>query len=227
MKKLTVTGKFGLGKGLIAALAGFVVVGGAVWALNQQKSEDPQALACSSSMNTAKNLKGLTTGEVAAFLPAEKPLNLSELKFNDADGNLITMADLKGTKLLNLWATWCAPCRKEMPHLDKLQREAGNEEFNVIAVNMDRGENNPKPLKFLNDIGVKDLAYFSDHTMKTFNDLRTKGKAPGLPSTIMIGEDGCEIGTMFGPADWAAPEAFTLVNAALAGQKEHKTAQAN
>ncbi|KZL20127.1 Thiol:disulfide interchange protein TlpA [Pseudovibrio axinellae] len=227
MKKLTVTGKFSLGKGLIVAFAGFVVVGGAVWALNQQKSAEPQALACASSMNTAKNLKSLTTGEMASFLPSQKPLNLSQLKFNDADGNLIKMSDLKGTKLLNLWATWCAPCRKEMPHLDKLQREAGDEAFNVIAVNMDRGENNPKPLTFLSDIGVTDLAYFSDHTMATFNNLRAKGKAPGLPSTIMIGEDGCEIGTMFGPADWASPEAFTLVNAALAGQKEDQTAQAN
>lgn len=225
MKKLTVTGKFSLGKGLIAAFAGFVVIGGGAWALNQQKTEDPQALACSSSTNTTKNLKSLTTGEVAAFLPAEKPLNLSELQFHDADGNLVTMGDLKGTKLLNLWATWCAPCRKEMPHLDNLQRQAGGEDFNVIAVNMDRGEGNQKPLEFLEEIGVKDLAYFSDHTMKTFNDLRTKGKAPGLPSTILIGEDGCEIGTMFGPADWASPEAFELINAALAGQKENQTAQ--
>ena len=95
MKKLTVTGKFSLGKGLIAAFAGFVVVGGAFWAMDSQKSGDTQALACSASMNTAKNLKGLTTGEVAAFLPAEKPLNLSELKFNDSEGNLVTMADLK------------------------------------------------------------------------------------------------------------------------------------
>lgn len=219
MKKLTVTRKFSLGKGLIAAFAGFVVVAGTIWAMNSQKSEAPQALACSSSMNTAKNLKGLTTGEMASFLPAQKPLLLTELKFDDAEGNSISMADLKGTKLLNLWATWCAPCRKEMPDLDRLQREAGNEDFNVVAVNMDRGENNPKPLNFLKEIGVTDLAYYSDHTMDTFNNLRSKGKAPGLPSTIMIGNDGCEIGTMFGPADWASPEALVLVNAALAGQK--------
>ncbi len=152
-------------------------------------------------------------------------MDLSELEFHDADGNLVKMADLKGTKLLNLWATWCAPCRKEMPHLDNLQRQAGGEDFNVIAVNMDRGEGNQKPLEFLEEIGVKDLAYFSDHTMKTFNDLRTQGKAPGLPSTILIGEDGYEIGTMFGPADWASPEALELINAALAGQKENQTAQ--
>ncbi|GHB27563.1 hypothetical protein GCM10007094_14870 [Pseudovibrio japonicus] len=225
MKKLTVTGKFSLGKGLIAALAGFIVVAAAAWALNPAGNGDPQVHTSSSSMNTAKNLKNFTTGEVAAFLPAERPLNLSELEFHDADGNLVKMADLKGTKLLNLWATWCAPCRKEMPHLDNLQRQAGGENFNVIAVNMDRGEGNQKPLEFLEEIGVKDLAYFSDHTMATFNDLRSKGKAPGLPSTILIGEDGYEIGTMFGPADWASPEALDLINAALAGQKENQTAQ--
>jgi len=220
MKKLTVTGKFSLGKGLIAAFAGFVAVAGTIWALESQKTPGEQALACSSSMNAAKNLKNLTTGEVAAFLPAQQPVKLSHLTFKDPQGNQTTVADLKGTKLLNLWATWCAPCRKEMPHLDKLQREAGNDQFNVITVNMDRGENNPKPLAFLEEIGVKDLAYYSDPTMATFNELRSIGKAPGLPSTILLGEDGCEIGTMFGPADWAAPEAFTLINAALARQNQ-------
>lgn len=208
-----------MGKGLIAAVAGFGIAVGALWLLDGQKDEGEQALACSSSMNTAKKLKNLTHGEMAAFLPAERPLQFAEIKFNSPEGESITLADLKGTKLVNLWATWCAPCRKEMPDLDELQREAGNEEFSVVAINTDRGENNPKPLTFLEDIGVKDLTYYSDHTNAVFKEFRSRGKAPGLPTTMLVGEDNCEIGTMFGPADWASPEALKLIETAIAEQK--------
>ncbi|MDD7909485.1 TlpA disulfide reductase family protein [Pseudovibrio exalbescens] len=218
MKSSTTTGNFGLRKALVAGLAGLIVGLGGIYLYQTQIAGSATANVCQSSMTAASQLKPLATGEVAAFLPAQNPLSVSDLTFKTADGTPISLADIEGTKLLNIWATWCAPCRKEMPHLDKLQAEMGGDVFNVIAVNVDRNDTSDKQLAFLEEVGVSHLAYYSDNSMKVFNDLRAKARALGLPTTIMVGEDGCEIGTMYGPADWAAPEALKLVNRAIEAQ---------
>lgn len=219
MKNSTTTGNFGLRKALVAGLAGLIVGLGGIYIYQTQVATGSAANACQSSMAAAEQLKPFATGEVAAFLPAQKPLMVSDLTFNTQDGAPISMADINGTKLMNIWATWCAPCRKEMPHLDRLQAEMGGDDFNVIAVNVDRNDTNDKQIAFLEEIGVSHLTYYSDNSMKVFNDLRAKARAMGLPTTIMVGQDGCEIGSMYGPADWASPEALELVNRAIAAQE--------
>ncbi len=173
------------------------------------------AQGCQIELAAAKAAKPHAKGEVAAFLPASQPLDLSELTFKAPDDTTISVNQFAGrTVLINLWATWCAPCRKEMPALDQLQADLGNDDFEVVAVNLDRG-GKAKPLAFLDEIGVSSLAYYHDNSNKLMKDLRERARATGLPTTILVGPEGCEIGTMYGPAEWASDEAKRLIGAAM------------
>ena len=116
--------------------------------------------------------------------------------------------------LFNLWATWCVPCRKEMPALDELQAKLGGADFEVVAVNIDTRDAD-KPRAWLKEVGIERLAYYADPAAKVFQDLKQVGKAWGMPTTILVDAAGCEIGTLAGPAEWASDDAIKLVNAAL------------
>jgi thiol-disulfide isomerase/thioredoxin len=154
-------------------------------------------------------------GEVAAVNVAKHPLKVPDLAFKDAEGKPVTLASFQGrTVLLNLWATWCVPCRKEMPALDALERHLGSPDFQVVAVNIDTRDPD-KPKAFLKDIGVSKLAYFADPDAKVFQDLKSIGRAFGMPTTLLVDPHGCEIGTIAGPAEWASDDAIKLVQAAI------------
>jgi len=159
-------------------------------------------------------------GEGAAPMPADPPPAPENPAPDGPDGQPTTLGELAGktgagkTVLLNLWATWCAPCREEMPALDALQREMGGDRFEVVAVNVDTGDD-AKPRKFLADTGVASLGYYRDASMGVFNDLKKRGLALGLPATMLVDGDGCLTAHMNGPADWASPDAKRLVEAAL------------
>ena len=116
--------------------------------------------------------------------------------------------------LLNLWATWCVPCRKEMPALDELQAKLGGQGFEVVAVNIDTRDPD-KPKNWLKEVGIGKLGYFADPTAKVFQDLKEVGKAFGMPTTILIDPQGCEIATLAGPAEWASDDAIKVISAAL------------
>jgi thiol-disulfide isomerase/thioredoxin len=172
-------------------------------------------VACAAKADRAKKVAAAATGQVAALLPADPPQSLKSLAFNDPDGKSMTLADHAGkTVLLNLWATWCAPCRAEMPALDALQKEMGSDAFQVVAVNVDAGDD-AKPKKFLKDIGIEALGYYRDSTMALFNDVKTRGLALGLPVTMLVDGEGCLIAHMNGPAEWSSPDAKRLVEAAV------------
>lgn len=172
-------------------------------------------VACAAKADRAKKVAAQATGQVAALLPADPPQSLKSLAFNGPDGKPMTLADHAGkTVLLNLWATWCAPCRAEMPALDALQKEMGSDRLQVVAVNVDAGDD-AKPKKFLSDIGIEKLGYYRDSTMALFNDVKTRGLALGLPVTLLIDGEGCLIAHMNGPAEWSGPDARRLVEAAL------------
>ena len=182
--------------------------------------ESPDDLACAPKAEHARAVAAAATGEVAALMPADPPQSLKSLAFDGPDGQPTTLGELAGktgagkTVLLNLWATWCAPCREEMPALDALQREMGGDRFEVVAVNVDTGDD-AKPRKFLADTGVASLGYYRDASMGVFNDLKKRGLALGLPATMLVDGDGCLTAHMNGPADWASPDAKRLVEAAL------------
>lgn len=171
--------------------------------------------ACAAKADIAKEVAASATGDVAAVLPADPPQSVKTLAFNAPEGKPMTLAERAGkTILLNLWATWCAPCREEMPALDALQKELGGEKFEVIAVNVDTGDD-VKPKKFLAETGIEALGYYRDNTLALFNDLKKRGLALGLPVTLLIDDEGCLLGHMNGPADWAGADAKRLIEAAI------------
>jgi thiol-disulfide isomerase/thioredoxin len=192
------------GLGALAAVYG--VVGSA---------RNPGDPACRAAQDLARRIEPLAHGEVAAVRPAEDARKLPALAFQDADGQPKSLADWQGrTVLINLWATWCIPCRKEMPALDALQGKLGSPQFEVVAVNIDT-RNLDKPKSWLHDAGVGHLAYYSDPNAKVFQELKAVGKAIGMPTTLLIDPNGCEIASLSGPAEWASADGLKLINAAL------------
>jgi thiol-disulfide isomerase/thioredoxin len=175
--------------------------------------EAAETPACPGAAELAARLKPLVHGEIAALTIAPRPKPLPELAFDTAEGTKASLADFKGrTVLLNLWATWCLPCRQEMPALDHLQATLGGKDFTVVAVNIDTARLD-RPKAFLHETGVKNLKLYTDNTAAAFQTLKQAGKVLGLPTTILIGKNGCEIGTMAGPAQWDSEEALALLNA--------------
>lgn len=146
----------------------------------------------------------------------DKPLQLPDLQFQDASGNPKKLSDWKGrTVLLNLWATWCVPCRKEMPALDNLQGKLGARNFAVVAVNIDTRDAE-KPKAFLKDGNLTRLDFFSDQKAKVFQDLKSAGLALGMPTSVLVDGEGCEIAAISGGAGWDSDEAVKLIMAATA-----------
>ena len=200
-----------------AAAVGILIVLAGVYGIARLRS-NPADTACQPAVNAAKAIAPLVHGEVAALAVAQRPFRVPDLAFKDAQGHDMTLADWRGrTVLLNLWATWCVPCRREMPALDALQAKLGGPAFQVVAVNIDTRDP-AKPLAFLKDVGASHLAYYSDSSARVFEDLKAAGKAFGMPTTEIVDRNGCEIGTMAGPAEWASDDGVKLLSAAIAGQ---------
>jgi thiol-disulfide isomerase/thioredoxin len=204
---------------LAGGIAGVVVGLAGVYGISVLRSNaagDPARDAtCRPAVELAKKIEPFARGEVAAVNVAKSPLRVPDLAFTDAAGKPMTLADFKGrTVLLNLWATWCVPCRKEMPTLDAVQAKLGGPNFQVVAVNIDTRDPG-KPKQFLQDIGVHSLTYYADPSAKTFQDLKASGRAFGMPTTMLVDPKGCELGTVAGPAEWASDDAIKLLQAAL------------
>jgi len=172
---------------------------------------------CAPAVATAERLAPLARGEVAALALAEAPLRVPDLAFRDRAGSERRLSNWQGrTVLLNLWATWCIPCRTEMPALDALEGMLGGPRFEVVAVNIDTRDAS-KPHAWLDEVGVKRLAYYADPSARVFQDLKLIGRALGLPTTMLIDPARCEIANVAGPADWASEDATRLVRTALGG----------
>lgn len=171
--------------------------------------------ACPAAIAAGKRVAPFAKGEVAAFRVASEPDQLGGLSFLGPDGEAMTLADLGGrTSLVNLWATWCVPCRTEMPALDRLEGELGGDDFEVVTINIDLN-NEARARAFLDEIAVENLAFYSDPTTGVFRDLKGRGLALGLPTTILVDGEGCEIGGLQGPAEWDSEDAKALIAAAL------------
>lgn len=205
--------------GAVIALA--AIIAGAVYVMqtgygNQAgQTGDQTAGSCGGSEARIAALEGLNTGELAAFQLADTPQYVGDLAFNDGEGNRTNLADHRGqTVLLNLWATWCAPCREEMPELDALQGELGGEDFVVLPVSVDIGDD-VKPKGFYAETGLKHLPFRHDGTMGVFNNLKKKSLAIGMPTTLLVDGEGCVLGHLAGPAAWASEDAKALVGAAV------------
>jgi thiol-disulfide isomerase/thioredoxin len=155
--------------------------------------------------------KASSGNEMAAFVRKATPEPLPAFTFQDGDGKAITIADFKGRYvLLNLWATWCAPCRLEMPALDRLQAAIGSDKFEVVALSLDK-DGVDKARKFFADTKIAHLKFYIDPTGKEGFNL----KPVGLPTTFLIDPEGREIGRLAGPAEWDSEAAKALIAAAI------------
>lgn len=195
---------------LMAAALWFVLYG-----MKGGGSKEPAASSaeCATSTALAAKLAPLAKGDIAALAIQSQPRPMQNFSFARDDGATEVAAFKGRTILLNLWATWCVPCREEMPALDRLQGEAGGESFSVVAVNIDTARLD-RPKAFLGEIGVKNLVFYADSSGKAFQALQQSGKLVGLPTTFLIGPDGCEIGALAGPAKWDGADALALIRAA-------------
>ena len=198
-----------------AALAGAVAGLMAVYVIGAGEGNDPSGQACAAAVQQAAALAPLATGDIAAFQVAETASDVSDLAFTDVEGRPKKLSDWQGrTVLLNLWATWCAPCRKEMPALDRLEKALGGTAFQVVAVNIDtRGRD--KPNRFLDRIGVTTLNRYFDQSAEIFKKLRNRGLAYGMPTTLLVDRRGCLLGHLAGAAEWDSPDAQALIRKAF------------
>lgn len=222
--------------GVLAGLAGVYGIGGlgrnadatppagpSATAASTSPAPAGEDAACTGASDTARRIADLARGELAAFAPTLKPTRIPDLAFLAPDGTPAKLSQVGGggLKLVNIWATWCVPCRKEMPALDELQAKLGRKGggdvpgFEVVALNIDTRDPG-KPKTFFDEIGIKNLALYADPKAQAFQDLRAVGRGFGLPTTMLIDAKGCEIGHIAGPAEWASSDAVALIEAALA-----------
>lgn len=150
-------------------------------------------------------------GDISAFRPATEASPAPAITFTDGKGRSLTLADFRGkVVVLNLWATWCTPCVAEMPMLDRLQQELGDEGAVVLALSIDRGGSKAVQ-EFYDRTGVRHLDIYVDPSMRATSDIR----AAGLPTTLLIDPEGTELGRVIGPMEWDSPEAIELVRTAM------------
>jgi len=159
------------------------------------------------------------------FIIHEAPKPIAAIRFEDADGQSRSLTDFRGkVVLLNIWATWCVPCRKEMPTLDRLQAKLGGADFEVVALSIDRRMDAVR--KFFAEVGIQKLAMYLDSSAKATRELG----AVGLPTTLLLDREGREVGRLIGPAEWDSPAMLEFIgcviseNDATRPQTESKSA---
>jgi thiol-disulfide isomerase/thioredoxin len=143
----------------------------------------------------------------AGFAVHESPRPLPEIQFDNGQGEAMSLADFRGkVVLLNIWATWCAPCRREMPTLERLQAELGGPDFEVVALSIDR-QGRRVVADFYEELGLRQLGIYIDPSGKAPRELN----ALGVPTTLLIDRQGNEVGRLLGPAEWDSPEMVSFI----------------
>ncbi|MCT9000335.1 TlpA family protein disulfide reductase [Chelativorans intermedius] len=161
--------------------------------------------------STPPSATTVNAGGDSTFVLHERPQPVSELSFVDGDGREMSLADFRGrTILLNIWATWCVPCREEMPALDRLQAKLGSSDFEVVPLSIDR-DGLPKVKAFYEELRLKAIGIYVDASGKAAYRLNTVG----IPTTLLIDPDGLETGRLVGPAEWDSPELVNLIQQQL------------
>ena len=206
---------------LIGCFAGLLAAAYGIYSISDEEhNANPQSTAGQSSQTNQANIpvqipsrvtKELATGKLTAFVVKKERKPVADIDFIDETGARRSLSEWRGrVVLLNLWATWCAPCRKEMPELAELQKLAGGDEFEVVALSVDR-KGATASAKFLIEANATALKLYVDSTASALGPLQ----AIGLPASILIDRQGNEIGRLLGPAEWAGPDALRLIATAL------------
>ena len=160
--------------------------------------------------------QGLTAGAMKRFVFHDQLVPATSATFQNDQAKEVRLSDFKGKVILvNLWATWCAPCIKEMPDLNELQKSLGGEKFEVVLLseNQDGIESS---LEFLKTNNISHLSTYHDNKRNVARAL----KSNALPTSILINADGYEVGRLVGPAEWNSGDAKALINYVIASAKQ-------
>jgi thiol-disulfide isomerase/thioredoxin len=188
-----------------------LLAGGIYWVQSDGRKTEVNNLPAASGASGAFD-KTFAKGAMAALLVHPERKDIAAFTFANDRGETIDLSKWKGrVVLLNLWATWCAPCRKEMPEMAQLQRELGGPGFEVVALSLDR-KGLEASAAFLKEIGADSLALYIEPEAKSLAALQ----ALGLPATMLIDRQGKEAARLLGPAQWASAEAKSVIAALIA-----------
>jgi thiol-disulfide isomerase/thioredoxin len=173
---------------------------------------------CPVQAEAAAGIDSVAVGELAALNGTGEGRGYADLAFTDPAGAPMTVADLAGKKLLiNFWASWCVPCREEMPALDAIASKYNSEDFVVLPINLDMGEGGQeKAQKFLDEGQFANLPLYADSSFAAFERLKREAVAIGLPATLLVDAEGCELAVLQGPAEWDSPDGHNVIKALLA-----------
>jgi len=194
---------------IILGLAGLAVAIAAwVWLGNAGMAKE-----CPVQADEAAAIGDAATGELAALNGTGEGRGYATMAFKDAAGQDLTIADFQGKALLvNFWASWCVPCREEMPALDALATKYNSDAFMVLPINLDIGEGGlAKAQAFLDENSFANLPLYADSSFAAFERLKQQAVAVGLPATLVLDENGCELGVLQGPAEWNSPDGEAVV----------------
>ena len=187
-----------------AAIAGFAIMSFVAAPDGGQPAKNVTTEDATGEAGKPSGLEKLVRVEPAAALP--------DIAFKDGEGRDRNLAEWRGkVVLINLWATWCAPCKHEMPSLDRLQAKLGGADFAVLPISLDR-TGPEKPRQFLTSNGLKNLDLYLDRGSTLMQTLRV----PGLPLSVLVDRQGREIARLAGSAEWDSPEAGAMIRAAIA-----------
>lgn len=199
---------------VILGLAGLgVAIAAWVWLGNAGMAKE-----CPVQDEQAAAIEEAATGELAALNGTGEGRGYATLAFKDAAGTAMTIADFKGKALLvNFWASWCVPCREEMPALDAIATKYNSDAFMVLPINLDIGANGlEKAQGFLDENDFANLPLFADNSFAAFERLKQQAVAVGLPATLVLDENGCELAVLQGPAEWNTPDGEAVIEKLLA-----------
>lgn len=192
---------------VVAALA----IAGGLWLSNNGS----RAAGCAPLPEAAAAIDRVAVGQLAAVQPTGKGRSYADLPFTDENGKPLTLADFAGkTLLVNFWASWCIPCRAEMPALAALARKFDGPDFMVLPINLDIGEEGLRKARaFLASDKIEGLPLYADPSLKALDRLKDNAVALGLPASLLLDRKACEVAVLQGPAEWDSPDGENVIRA--------------
>lgn len=203
---------------LIAAAVLAVVVVAIAASLYLYNAGSSTAAGCGPLPAAAKAVDAAAAGPLAAVQGTGKGRSYADLPFQDASGKPLTLADFEGkTLLVNFWASWCIPCRAEMPALDTLAQKLDGPDFMVLPINLDVGSSGiDKAKAFLASDNIKTLPLYADPTLAALDRLKDSAVSLGLPTSLLLDRKACEVAVLQGPAAWDSTQGKGVIEALIA-----------